>query len=140
MSSVSSSLEWLFGDILKTRLIVLQEMVEKNTKNCEVSSEIMAYYRCCVSACHNDSRYPDKIVKHGHVEGELHWHYLPKNPKRRAEWTEQVSKGLESFLATDNKVVCSNHFQCRGPTFASPKPTLYLVQKKESLCLENKEL
>ena len=88
----------------------------------------MPHYRCCVGGCDNDSRYPDKIVKRGHVEGELRWHYLPKNPERRAEWTEQISKGLETFLATDNKVVCSNHFQYGKSTFASPKPTLYLVQ------------
>ena len=100
----------------------------KKTKNWNISSEIMPHYRCCVGGCDNDSRYPDKIVKRGHVEGELRWHYLPKNPERRAECTEQISKGLEKFLATDNKVVCSNHFQYGKPTFASPKPTLYLVQ------------
>ena len=101
-------------------------------------SEIMPHYHCCVSGCDNDSRYPDKIVKHGHVKGELHWHYLPKNPERRAQWTEQISKGLENFLATDNKVVCSNHVLYGKPRFASPKPTLYLVQSDKGMPLPRK--
>ena len=88
----------------------------------------MPHYRCCVGGCNNDSRYSEKIVKRGHIEGELHWHHIPKDPKKRAEWTEQISKGLKNFVASDNRVVCSNHFQYRKPTFTSCKPTLYLVQ------------
>ena len=88
----------------------------------------MPHYRCCVGGCDNDSRYPEKIVKRGHVEGELRWHHILKDPKKREEWTEQISKGLKNFVASDNRVVCSNHFQYGKPKFASSKPTLYLVQ------------
>ena len=70
----------------------------------------MPHYRCCVEMCNNDSRYPAKIVNRGPIEGEIRWHYFPKDPKRRAECSEQISKGLESFVATNNKVVFSNHF------------------------------
>ena len=95
----------------------------KKTKNWKILSEI-PHYCSCVGDCDNDSRYPDKIVKCKHVVGELRWHYLPKNSGRRAKWTRQISEGLENFLATDSKVVCTNHFQYRKPTFVSLKPTL----------------
>ena len=45
----------------------------------------MPHYRCGVGSCNNDNRYPEKIVKRGHVEGELRWHYFPKNPDEKAE-------------------------------------------------------
>jgi len=79
--------------------------------------------------CNNDSRYPNKIVKRGHVEGNVRWHYFPKDPVKRAAWSEQISKGLENFVATDHKVVCSNHFQYGRPTFSSPTPTEFLVAR-----------
>eukprot|EP00794_Sanderia_malayensis_P016401 gene16401-18038_t len=94
----------------------------------------MPVYRCCVGGCYNDSRYVDKIVKRGHVDGELRWHHFPKQPEKREQWTRNVSKGLCGFVASDHKTVCSNHFQYGKPTFAAPNPTLFLVEsdKKKS--------
>ena len=88
----------------------------------------MPHYRCYVGGCHNDNRSLEKIVKRGHVEEELRWRHFPKNPDERAEWTRQISKGLKDLTPSNHKVVCSNHFQYGKPTFASSKPTLYLVE------------
>ncbi|PFX11930.1 THAP domain-containing protein 11 [Stylophora pistillata] len=87
----------------------------------------MTVYRCCVGGCDNDSRYKEKIVKRSHVEGELRWHHIPKQPEKRKQWTKNVSKGLSGFVASDHKTVCSNHFEYGKPTFASPNPTLFSV-------------
>ena len=92
----------------------------------------MPHYRCCVGGCDNDSRYPEKVLKRGHVTGDLTWHYFPKDPKERALWVKNISKGLEDFVVSDYKVVCSNHFQFGKPTFSSHVPTLYLVASDTS--------
>ena len=86
--------------------------------------EVMPHYRCCVGGCDNDSRYPEKVLKRGHVTRDLTWHYFPKDPKERAFWVKNISKGLEDFVVSDYKVVCSNHFQFGKPTFSSH---VYLV-------------
>ncbi|XP_065645488.1 uncharacterized protein LOC136075965 [Hydra vulgaris] len=85
----------------------------------------MPNYRCCVAGCNNDSRYPDRLLKRGQVTG-LKFHYFPKDSEKRHQWVNQVGKGLLNFTVSDNKVVCSNHFEFGKPTFASPIPTLYL--------------
>ena len=87
----------------------------------------MPVYRCCVGGCNNDSRYKDKIIKRSHVNGELRWHYFPKDPVKREQWRKNVSKGLFGFVASDHRTVCSNHFEYGKPTYGSPNPTLYLV-------------
>ena len=92
----------------------------------------MPHYRCCAGGCDNDSRYPEKVLKRGHVTGDLTWHYFPKDPKERALWVKNISKGLEDFEVSDYKVVCSNHFQFGKPTFSSHVPTLYLVASDKS--------
>ena len=51
--------------------------------------------------------------------------------KENYEWTQQISKGLKDFVPSNNKVVCSNHFQYRKPAFALSKPTLYHVQSDQ---------
>ena len=86
----------------------------------------MPHYRCCVGGCDNDNKYPDKIVKRSHVEGELKWHYMTKDPAKRVIWENNIGKGRKDFKATDHQVVCSNHFQFGKPTFSYPNPTLYL--------------
>ena len=98
----------------------------------------MPVYRCCVGGCDNDSRYPDKIVKRGHVEGELRWHYIPKDPGTRKKWADQISKGLENFKASDDRVVCSNHFEYGKPRFASLIPTKYLIASDKYLASSKK--
>ncbi|XP_065677382.1 uncharacterized protein LOC100200518 [Hydra vulgaris] len=85
----------------------------------------MPNYRCCVAGCNNDSRYPDRLFKRTQVT-ELKFHYFPKDSLKRQHWVNQVKKGLINFTVSDNKVVCSNHFEFGKPTFAFPNPTLYM--------------
>ena len=47
----------------------------------------MPAYRCCVSGCNNDSRYPNRQVKRSHVKHDLKFHYFPKDPSKKIEWT-----------------------------------------------------
>ena len=89
----------------------------------------MPNYRCCVGGCDNDSRYPEKVVKRSHV-AELKFHCFPKDEARRKLWKKQVDKGLAGFVVTNNKVVCSNHFEFGKPTYASPIPTLFMTMRK----------
>ena len=89
----------------------------------------MPNYRCCVGGCNNDSRYLDKIVKRSHVK-ELKFHHFPKDESKRQLWKEQVDKGLDEFIVSDNKVVCSNHFEYGKPTYASPVPTMFMNIRK----------
>ena len=86
----------------------------------------MPNYRCCVGGCDNDSRYPEKGVKRSHV-AELKFHYFPKDEARRKLWKKQVDKGLAGFVVTNNKVVCSSHFEFGKPTYASPIPMLFMT-------------
>ena len=89
----------------------------------------MSNYRCCVGGCNNDSRYPDKIVKRSHVK-ELKFHHFLKDESKRQLWKEQVDKGLDGFIVSDNKVVCSNHFEYGKPTYASPVQTMFMNIRK----------
>ena len=89
----------------------------------------MPNYCCCVGGCNNDSRYPDKIVKRSHVK-ELKFHPFPKDESKRQLWKEQVDKDLDGFIVSDNKVVCSNHFEYAKPTYASPVPTMFMNIRK----------
>ena len=89
----------------------------------------MPNYRCCVGGCNNDSKYLDKIVKRSHVK-ELKFHHFPKDESKRQLWKEQVDKGLDEFIVSDNKVVCSNHFEYGKPTYASPVPTMFMNIRK----------
>ena len=41
---------------------------------------------CCVGPCNNDDRYPDLILKKGHVTN-LQFHIMPKDPERRRAWS-----------------------------------------------------
>ena len=63
-------------------------------------------YRCCVAGCNNDTRYSDNMIKRSHVEGDLKFHYFPKDPVKRNEWIAQVSHGLFEFICSDYKQVC----------------------------------
>ena len=86
----------------------------------------MPNHRCCVGGCNNDWRYPEKLVVKSHVK-ELKFHHFPKDELKRKLWVAEVSKGLVGFQATNNKVVCSNHFEFGKPTFSSSMPTMYLA-------------
>eukprot|EP00112_Aurelia_sp_Birch-Aquarium-sp1_P010874 Seg2301.6 transcript_id=Seg2301.6/GoldUCD/mRNA.D3Y31 product="THAP domain-containing protein 2" protein_id=Seg2301.6/GoldUCD/D3Y31 len=81
---------------------------------------------CCVGPCNNDDRYPDLILKKGHVTN-LKFHILPKDPERRRAWSILISKGRQNFIAGKWTHVCSNHFMDAEPTNTNPNPTLYLT-------------
>ena len=66
----------------------------------------MPHYRCCVGGCDNDSRYPEKVLKRGHVPGDLTWHYFPKDLKERAIKRELLISLLP--LIDDIVTVCSS--------------------------------
>ena len=85
----------------------------------------MPNYRCCVGGCNNDSRYPDKIVKR-----KLKFYHFPKDESKKQLWKEQIDKGLDGFIVSDNKVVCSNHFEYGKPTYASSVPTMFVNIRK----------
>ena len=51
-----------------------------------------SYATCRVGGCDNDSRYSEKVLKKGHVTGDLTWHYIPKDSKERALWVKNISK------------------------------------------------
>ena len=87
-------------------------------------------YRCCVAGCNNDTRYPDNMIKRSHVEGDLKFHYFPKDPVKRNEWIAQVSRGLVDFICSDYKQVCSNHFEFGKPTYVSPIPKHFMFSRR----------
>ena len=60
---------------------------------------IMPHYRCCVCGCSNDNKWPEKIIKRGHVEGELRWHCM-----KRKIWEVNIGKGRLNFKATNHQV------------------------------------
>ena len=64
------------------------------------------HYRYYVDGCDNDNRWPEKIIKRGHVPGELTFHYMTKDPTKRKA---NIGKGREGFKATNNHMVCVNH-------------------------------
>ena len=39
----------------------------------------------CFGGCNNDTRYPERIIKRGHVQ-ELKFHHFPKDPEKRTVW------------------------------------------------------
>jgi hypothetical protein len=85
--------------------------------------------RCCVGGCSNDRRYPDAIVKQGHVH-LLQFHHAPvqeKKPELWTAWEKQVAKGRENFSLGKSMLVCSNHFYDGHPTPENPYPTLFLT-------------
>lgn len=92
----------------------------------------MPHYRCCIGGCDNDNRWPQKIIKRGHVQGEMKFHHMTKDPAKRKIWEANISKGRLGFKATNNHMVCSNHFEHGKPTFQSPNPTLFLVKSDKN--------
>jgi len=57
----------------------------------------MPHHRSCVGGCNNDSRYPEKILKRGHVTGDLTWHYFSRDPKGRARLDEKHFERTRGF-------------------------------------------
>ena len=58
------------------------------------------------------------------------FHYFPKDREARHKWECMIRKSLDNanFSASDNSVVCSNHFPDRKPTLQSPFPTCCLTE------------
>ena len=51
---------------------------------------------------------------------------------------KEVEKGLVDFVVSNNKVVCSNHFQYAKPTFACPVPTIFMSVRSNEKPSPNK--
>ena len=83
--------------------------------------------KCCVSGCNNVKDKPENWIVRGHVT-ELTFHHFPKGDIR-AKWETMIRKALDKskFSATDNTLICSNHFEYGKPTFSSPHPTEFLT-------------
>ena len=58
--------------------------------------EVMPNNRCCVGGCDNDSRYPEKVLKKGHVILGF-WYGITSLRTQRKEpfWVKNISKRLE---------------------------------------------
>ena len=94
--------------------------------------------KCVIGVCNNDKRYPERMVKHSNVIGNIVMHSLPtKDEKIRSTWIHQILKGRTDLnLAKDipkNCFVCSNHFVDGKPTTENPSPTLFLTVSTNSL-------
>ena len=53
--------------------------------------------RCVVGICDNDKRFPNKMVKHSYVQGDIKIHKLPVNNQIKRAWIAQVSKERKDF-------------------------------------------
>ena len=69
-------------------------------------------------------RYLHLCVKRRHVEGDLIWHWFPKDPQKFEIWRKNIKRGLEFFNPGHETFVCSNHFVDGKPTMNNPHPTL----------------
>ena len=83
--------------------------------------------RCVVRVCDNDKRFPDKMIKHSNVQGDIKLHKLPVNNERKRAWIAQVSKVRKDIQPPKNFFVCSNHFAHGKPSKEHPDPTLFLT-------------
>lgn len=81
--------------------------------------------RCCIGSCNNDKRYPDLVVKRGHV-AVLKWHRFAAVPTKRLQWIKLVSHGRKNLTPGKWIYICSNHFIDGKPTNEHPNPTLFL--------------
>ena len=94
--------------------------------------------RCVIGVCDNDKRYPNKMIKHSNVIGDtIVFHKLPKDPKIRADWVNQIVKGREDLSSEKDLpkecYVCSIHFIDGKPTKENPTPTLFLTVSTNTL-------
>ena len=48
--------------------------------------------RCVVGVCDNGKRFPDKMIRHSSVQGDIKMHKLPVNNERKRAWIAEVSK------------------------------------------------
>lgn len=85
----------------------------------------MPNYRCCVGNSNNGRTFPDKTAKRTHV-AKLKFHFFLKNGAKRQPWKIQlIKRALEGFVATQNKVFCSIHFEFRKRKCFPNFSTLY---------------
>ena len=78
--------------------------------------------RYCIGSCSNDKRYPDLVVRRGHV-AVLKWHRFTAVPTKRLQWIKLVSHGRKNFTPGKWTYICSNHFidgQWRSEVYGRP--------------------
>ena len=95
--------------------------------------KIPSHARCVLGVCNNEKRYPERIVKHGNVKGEITMHRLPNDEEKKKVWIQQVSKERKDFIVPRNFYVCLNHFLDGKPTKENPFPTLFLSPSTEMM-------
>ena len=93
--------------------------------------------RCVIGVCNNDKRYPQHMVTHSNVKGEIKMHSLPKDETIKAAWIHQILKGRKDLKSAQdipkNCHVCSIHFIDGKPTKGNPTPTLFLTVSTNTL-------
>lgn len=93
--------------------------------------------RCVIGVCDNDNRYPERMIKHSNVKGNIVMHSLPKDKDVRAAWVHQILKGRKDITSErdlpKNCHVCSIHFFDGKPTKENPVPTLFLTVSTNTL-------
>lgn len=89
----------------------------------------MGKEKCCVTWCLNRKGCADNWEVRSHVE-KLMFHRFPKDKETRHKWECMIRKSLDNanFSATDNSVICSNHFKDGKPTLLSPFPSAFLTE------------
>ena len=72
-------------------------------------------------------QFPDKMIKHSNVQGDIKMHTRPVNNERKGVWIAQVGKGRKDFQSTKNFFVCLNHFKDSKPSKEHRDPALFLT-------------
>ena len=62
--------------------------------------------RCIVEVYDHDKRFPNRMIKHSNVQGDIKMHKLRVNTerKRKIAWIAQVSKGRKGFQPSKKKL------------------------------------
>ena len=63
---------------------------------------MLSHAFCVVGVCNNNKRYPERIVKHGNVKGEVIIHKLPTDEDKKKVWIQQLSKCRKDFIVPKN--------------------------------------
>ena len=86
----------------------------------------MGHDRCCVGACDNNRRYPDKLILPSNVTS-VTWHRFPKNDTKRKRWVKLISKGRTDFEQGNCSRMYLVHFPDGKAISSNPNPTLFLT-------------
>ena len=57
---------------------------------------------CFAGDCDNHKWFPNKMIKHRNVQGDIKIHKLPVSKERKRAWIAKVSKGRKGFQPSKN--------------------------------------